>query len=242
MIARGLVFGRRGVIFFGDSIQPGCRTALDVKLSCSLGGRRAVPMRYAGTSIGGLAGAQFQYGAAFHLSAADAFFDQDDLPAFMDMPFGTSSRVKVDMSNAGLGVIFQPLDVTGEVGLLFLLGVNEPQAGGEEEQAQVEQAEKTTEAEFASHLDGHRSISNDPATITQWPVFEAGRSSRELPARRPLRRRFRTNILRRRRSGGRRRPGLGFVLQSAFSRPGAGLAAGSPGEAWGRVRRLFAGV
>ena len=120
-----------------------------------------MPVRYAWTGIGSLASVQFHHGAPFHLSAPDAFLNQNDLAAFMDMPFGPGARIEMDMGNAGFRVVFYPLDGAGKVGLLFLLGVYEPEAGSHQEQTYVEQAKETAEAGFSGHIDGHRNTSMD---------------------------------------------------------------------------------
>ena len=99
-----------------------------------------MPVRYARTSVGRLAGVQLDDWTALHLGASDAFLHQNDLAAFMDVPLGPSARFEVDMGNARFRLVFNPVDGACKVGLLFLLGVHEPQAGSHEEQTDIEQA------------------------------------------------------------------------------------------------------
>src|SRR6185369_13951147 len=126
--ARLLLFWRRPKFLVRHFLQPRNPAARDVVLNPALVRRSAVPVDYARTCVGRFSRFQLDHRTALDLRVGDAFFDQDDLAAFVAVPLGARARIEAEMGDSGLGSLIQLGDVAAsEVRVLFLLRVQEPQ-------------------------------------------------------------------------------------------------------------------
>jgi len=87
---RLLVRGNRPIVLsVGHVIEPGNFSPVDIELRARTRGGRALPMGHARGRIRGFPGAELDDWATFNLLAADTFFAQQNLAAFVNVPLGS---------------------------------------------------------------------------------------------------------------------------------------------------------
>ena len=96
-----------------------------------------MPVDYSGRRVDDVARVHLDHGSAFDLSARNALLDENDLTAFMTVPFRSRAWGETEMGDGAVRAFLDARDGAGEVRLL--LSMNAPRAGNREGRKESQQ-------------------------------------------------------------------------------------------------------